>query len=335
MKLSGGFLFIIALLSCEFVFAQKDSLISTVYFRFDKYSVLPEFKEKLLYELQPYEGIDSISVIGFTDAKGNYAYNDQLSMKRANAVKDFLVSTKFPNLISVSTAGWGKRKLQVPDLDSNWRNRLAVVIAYLHPEPEPEKPVVQPTPQPVTAVLPKPVQPGDTIPTETPHKATDEIVPITTLEPVRMPTIINSVGEGKELNEKVRKVFDVIQPKQSIVLTTINFVEGRHVFVKESDPALKAALEALKSLPSVEVELQGHVCCADPVQADLVDLDTKEFKLSYNRARAVYDYMVKNGIDPKRMTYKGFAGRRRLVFPEKTTADANKNRRVEFFILKK
>jgi len=319
--------FLIAVLSYCSASAQKDSLITAVYFNYDKYYITPEYKARLLYDLQPYEGIDSISIIGFTDAKGGFGYNDKLSMNRANAVKNFLIATKFQNLITVGTQGFGKRRLQVPDLDSNWKNRVAIVIAYLKPPPAEIKPA------PETPVPEK--QPGDSTPVVIPRKGEDEIVPVVTTEPVRIPAIVNTIGDGEELKKKVRKAFEEAKPGQSIVLTTMNFVEGRHVFLRGTEPALKAALEALKSLPSVEVEIQGHVCCADPVQADLVDLDTKEFKLSYNRAQAVYEYLVKNGIDPKRMTYKGYGGRIRLVFPEKTSGDATKNRRVEFLILKK
>lgn len=328
MKSAKFIVTLIALCSFHFVFAQRDSIESVVYFKYDKYYVQQQYRDKLLYDLQPYDGIDSIRIIGFTDAKGGFGYNDLLSLNRANAVKDFLISTKFQGLISVGTSGFGKRKLQIPTEDSNWQNRLAIVIAYLKPPPPEVKPI------PVT---PHPVDTASNIPVDSGRipETNIETVPVTTIEPVRMPKIINSIGSGKELIDKVIKTFKESEVGESVVLTTINFYEGRHIHIKESEDALNAALETLRSMPKLEVEIQGHVCCADPAEADVVDLDTKEFKLSFNRAKAIYEYMVKHGIAPQRMRYAGYGGRRRLIYPEKTSNDALKNRRVEFLILKK
>jgi outer membrane protein OmpA-like peptidoglycan-associated protein len=77
------------------------------------------------------------------------------------------------------------------------------------------------------------------------------------------------------------------------------------------------------------------MCCDDALKTDGFDLDTKEFMLSNNRAKAVYDFFVQNGIDAARLTYKGYGTRKRLVNPEKTDTDRDKNRRVEFLIVKK
>ncbi|HVX24769.1 MAG TPA: OmpA family protein, partial [Parafilimonas sp.] len=122
---------------------------------------------------------------------------------------------------------------------------------------------------------------------------------------------------------------------ESVVLSEIHFEEGRHVLVKSSRPAITAMLDALKAMPSLQLEIQGHMCCDDALTVDGFDIDTKEFMLSYNRAKAVYDFLVQNGIDASRLTYKGYGTRKRLVSPEKTDKDRDKNRRVEFLITKK
>jgi outer membrane protein OmpA-like peptidoglycan-associated protein len=67
---------------------------------------------------------------------------------------------------------------------------------------------------------------------------------------------------------------------------------------------------------------------------DGLDWDTGEEKLSVNRARVVYDYLIKSGIDSTRLSYAGFGSGRKLV-KEVTERDRMLNRRVEMKIIKK
>ena len=48
----------------------------------------------------------------------------------------------------------------------------------------------------------------------------------------------------------------------------------------------------------MKIELQGHT----DAQGD----DDHNLELSKNRAKAVYDYLVKQGVDAKQMTHKGY-----------------------------
>jgi outer membrane protein OmpA-like peptidoglycan-associated protein len=64
-------------------------------------------------------------------------------------------------------------------------------------------------------------------------------------------------------------------------------------------------------------------------------MDTNEKVLSLNRAKAIFEYLVSNGISAGRMTYKGFGSQNRLINPERSESDASINRRVEFKITKR
>jgi outer membrane protein OmpA-like peptidoglycan-associated protein len=55
--------------------------------------------------------------------------------------------------------------------------------------------------------------------------------------------------------------------------------------------------------------------------------------LSWNRAQFVRDYLVQNGISPERISYRGYAMTRPLVYPEQTIQDQIQNRRVEILII--
>jgi outer membrane protein OmpA-like peptidoglycan-associated protein len=120
----------------------------------------------------------------------------------------------------------------------------------------------------------------------------------------------------------------------NIILKNINFYGGRHVFLPEAYTPLNELLYVMQTIPSLEIEIQGHICCMEG-QSDGLDIDTGEPFLSYNRARAVYDYLIEKGIDRKRMKYKGYGHKFPLIEFEKTEEERTTNRRVEIKILKK
>jgi outer membrane protein OmpA-like peptidoglycan-associated protein len=65
---------------------------------------------------------DRFVVAGHTDAKGSAQYNKQLSLRRAEAVKRFLVA-KGMNAGRLDTVGYGSEHLLVPDRPEDASNR--------------------------------------------------------------------------------------------------------------------------------------------------------------------------------------------------------------------
>lgn len=117
----------------------------------------------------------------------------------------------------------------------------------------------------------------------------------------------------------------------SLVLPDINFIGGRDEFRDESYESLMELLTIMKEQTDLKIEIQGHVCCTDG--RDGPNILTGKGNLSEDRAKAVFDYLVRNGIAEKRMRYKGFAGMKKLVDPELSPSDQQKNRRVEIHVL--
>ena len=87
----------------------------SIRFDFDKATIKPEYRDILnriagiMMTLKGY----TIAVYGYTDDVGTQAYNLQLSQRRAEAVRDFLVQTGIPATI-LSTKGFGKSDPRVP-----------------------------------------------------------------------------------------------------------------------------------------------------------------------------------------------------------------------------
>lgn len=102
--------------------------------------------------------------------------------------------------------------------------------------------------------------------------------------------------------------------------------------MKQSIPVLEELLATLKENSQLKIEIQGHICCM-PGDEDGMDLDTKEMSLSENRAKLVFNYLVRNGIDESRLTYKGYGHTQPKVKPERTPEEEQMNRRVEIKVL--
>jgi outer membrane protein OmpA-like peptidoglycan-associated protein len=132
-----------------------------------------------------------------------------------------------------------------------------------------------------------------------------------------------------------REAIDTVKEGSTLRLRNINFYGGRHTFLPQATPALNELLEVMRAYPTMVIEIQGHICCRYGWEEDGMDYDAGDMNLSHNRARAVYYFLAENGIDKRRMTYRGFKGTRPLIWPEETEADRTLNRRVEIRIVKK
>src|SRR6202041_1578755 len=87
----------------------------SIRFDFDKATIKPEYRDilnRIAGILMTLKG-HSIAVYGYTDDIGTQTYNLQLSQRRAEAVRDFLVQTGIPPTI-LSTKGLGKSDPRVP-----------------------------------------------------------------------------------------------------------------------------------------------------------------------------------------------------------------------------
>ena len=111
----------------------------------------------------------------------------------------------------------------------------------------------------------------------------------------------------------------------SMVLKNIFFDTNQFKLLPESVSELTTLLNLLKNNPNVQMEIQGHT--------DNVGNDQLNEQLSLNRAKAVYDYLVDNQIDPQRLQYKGY-GAKRPVAANDTEDNRRQNRRTSFVIIK-
>jgi len=109
----------------------------SIRFDFDKANIKPEYRDILnriagiMMTLKGY----TIAVYGYTDDIGTQAYNLQLSQRRAEAVRDFLVQAGISATV-MSTKGFGKSDPRVPGESelaraANRRVEIAIVDSKL------------------------------------------------------------------------------------------------------------------------------------------------------------------------------------------------------------
>jgi outer membrane protein OmpA-like peptidoglycan-associated protein len=112
-----------------------------------------------------------------------------------------------------------------------------------------------------------------------------------------------------------------------IALPNIYFFNNSARIVPKSDPTLFDLRCAMEENPKLKIEIQGHICCQ--TKGDAADVSTA-------RARAIYNYLLRNKIDRKRMTFKGYGNTRPIhPIPEKSPQEEDENRRVEILIVEK
>ena len=117
------------------------------------------------------------------------------------------------------------------------------------------------------------------------------------------------------------------KPGDTIRLKNIYFYNMTPRILPKSRPVLIELLCALEDNPKLKIEIQGHICCQK-----VYDIN----ELSVMRARAIYNYLVSQKINRKRLSYKGFGTSNPIYpIPEKSAFEQDENRRVEIVVLEK
>jgi outer membrane protein OmpA-like peptidoglycan-associated protein/tetratricopeptide (TPR) repeat protein len=107
-------------------------------------------------------------------------------------------------------------------------------------------------------------------------------------------------------------------------LHNIYFAFNSADILANSQKVLDEFIVFLNDHPTLQISIEGHT--------DNVGSDEFNLILSENRAKAVYNYLVNNGIDANRLQYKGF-GESNPIATNETEEGRAMNRRTEFVIL--
>ena len=112
----------------------------------------------------------------------------------------------------------------------------------------------------------------------------------------------------------------------TVVLHNIYFQFDRSTILQQSYKELTTLVELMRDNPKLRIEIGGHT--------DNQGSASYNMKLSESRAKAVADYLIAKGIDPKRLQYRGY-GKTKPIADNSSDEGRAKNRRVEMKILSK
>lgn len=110
---------------------------------------------------------------------------------------------------------------------------------------------------------------------------------------------------------------------ESVVLKNVFFETNKYDLKDESRVELMKLHSFMQNNPAVSIEISGHT--------DNVGNDNDNQTLSENRAQAIYNFLIENGIEANRLSYKGY-GETQPIDTNDTEEGRANNRRSEFKI---
>ncbi len=118
------------------------------------------------------------------------------------------------------------------------------------------------------------------------------------------------------VKEEVKEILDFAR-------RAVQFEVGRATLQTPSYVVLDQIVDIMKENPSYGLQISGHT--------DNTGNATSNLDLSARRAKACYDYLIKNGISSDRLDFVGY-GEDRPIATNSTAEGRKLNRRVEFVV---
>ncbi|MGC9092089.1 MAG: OmpA family protein [Bacteroidota bacterium] len=138
-------------------------------------------------------------------------------------------------------------------------------------------------------------------------------------------TVLFVLEDTSRRDTLLRTHFPLFAESQRLVIRNPLFEFNRATLQKEYMPDLNRIVEILRANPELAIRVEGH--------ADEIGSDEYNMALSLRRAETVKNYLVQQGISPNRIAVKGY-GKTKPIAPNDTEEGRQKNRRVEFTILR-
>ena len=131
--------------------------------------------------------------------------------------------------------------------------------------------------------------------------------------------------KGAKDNHGCPKITQSVEKTLNKYAKALNFDTGKYTFRPESYKVLVDILMVMNKYPQSSFVIHGHT--------DNVGNDAANLTLSKNRANAVMQFLIANGIDKSRMNARGF-GKTRPIASNDTKEGRLTNRRVEIKFVK-
>ncbi len=282
---------------CMFFMANAQEQFS-VYFNTDQYQLSVKEKSKLKDWIKHNQDVKIVAINGYTDEDGSVGYNDTLAKNRVEEVYK-IVSTQVKIREDFKTRSFGK--LHNQSLDKA-QNRRVTIYFILNKDLDKEDEILGIK---TNEIIPKP------------KPKVDFPKGITLTNP-------NGTESHFDFDIEFMQSIHIAQPGEKLQLKNINFVLNTFAVENDSRGKLYELLTVMQINLDLKIEIQGHICC---------NKNPKE-KLSTERAKAIKNFLVMQGVDGSRITYKGFGSTNPIYpLPEQNEEERAANRRVEILIV--
>ena len=289
-----NFLLLLFLFSITSVIAQEQF---SIYFESNRYEFTPSESKRLNQWMSNNPLIKVLGIHGFCDEDGTSGFNDTLAKKRINFVFN-VIKDKVNIREDFKTRSFG-------ELHSNSKIKAEnrkVTLFYIESKDFNRENEILGIKEEIV-VLPK--------------------------EPIQYPDkLVFDNPDGTQSEYKLDVDFMEKMSKASIgeklKLENLNFQINTFIVVPNSKGKMYELLVVMQKNPNLKIEIQGHLCC---MPIDRLDLSTQ-------RAKAINNFLVANGINENRLTFKGFGSSKPIyALPEKDENQRSANRRVEIMIV--
>ena len=280
----------------------------------------------------------TVKITAHTDGDGSTAYNMALSERRAQAVKDFLVKKGMEaERISFDFFGEKQPTANNDTETGKFQNRRATVEVFL------TLPVVtiegivkdEKTGEPLVAdVIIGSKDAVDSLRTDADGRFKTTVVAGVVLRIDVAAKCHFSQTQMVKAAPKTPTVAFNLRPAVSgavLQLENLYFVGNQPMLLESSKSELPKILKFMQQNPGMKIEIAGHV---NRPGVPPVPKDSWDFRLSEDRAKTVYDYLIENGISNEKVSWKGY-GNSQMIFPSVTSTQEQQaqNRRVEMRVL--
>jgi outer membrane protein OmpA-like peptidoglycan-associated protein len=278
-----------------------------------------------------------VYISAHTDAIGSESYNLRLSARRARAVADALQAWGVEaHAIAQIYRGETAPVAENHTDEGRQRNRRAEIVVMAPVPPVPTSPLSGRITDSKTG---RPVQASVYLSTSSWRDSlrTDKEGRFSTRLPKDSVVRLEAFAPGYFFDAKTLRIgaenpllhfsLPPAASGEKIALRNLLFYGNEAVLLPQSEGELPRVLRFMQLNPEARIEIAGHI--NNPLKTP-AQLDEWEWNLSVNRARLVYDYLLKNGISPDRMRYKGY-GNTEMIYPNPgaTEEQQAQNRRVE------
>ncbi|MEI6488064.1 MAG: OmpA family protein [Bacteroidota bacterium] len=124
----------------------------------------------------------------------------------------------------------------------------------------------------------------------------------------------------------IRTILPKLRKGSKYKMGSINFFGDQATLLPESVSSVEALVKLMKKNKKMKIIIEGHV---NGTGGGSVDIQ----KLSEERAKTVYNFLLKNDIDKDRMSTVGY-GAKRMIYPQPMTEwEMAANRRVEINVV--